>query len=320
MEQETIESNRGLFSAIVSDGRPLLALLAVSLMLSGGFALFLCVSGHFLPHDVHFLGMDKEQLCGIHQCRIVHFMFHDRVSFGGALIAIGWLYLWLVEFPLRAGECWAWWAFLLSGITGFGSFLAYLGYGYLDSWHGIATLFLLPVYLIGMILTWQSLRVRRGPIALFRPAVKERWRTRFGIGRGLLLATAGGMMAGGLTILFVGMTSVFVSQDLQFMRLKAADLNAINPRLIPLIAHDRAGFGGGVATCGLILFFCVWCGRPSRSLWQAITLAGATGFATAIGVHPAIGYIDAIHLAPALLGLLMFIAGVVLCRRRMFES
>src|SRR5207342_1652995 len=97
------------------------------------------------------------------------------------LIAIGWLYLWLVEFPLRAGECWAWWAFLLSGITGFGSFLAYLGYGYLDSWHGIATLFLLPVYLIGMILTWQSLRVRRGPISLFRPAVTEPWRTRFGI-------------------------------------------------------------------------------------------------------------------------------------------
>jgi hypothetical protein len=116
------------------------------------------------------------------------------------------------------------------------------------------------------------------------------------------------------------MTSVFVSQDLQFMRLKAADLNAINPRLIPLIAHDRAGFGGGVATCGLIFFFCVWCGRPSRSLWQAITLAGATGFTTAIGVHPAIGYTDVIHLAPAFLGLLMFIAGVLLCRRRMFES
>src|SRR5215475_12776449 len=113
----------GLLASLIGDGRPLLALVAVSLMLSGGFAIFLSASGHFLPHDVRFLGMDKDQLCGINQCRIVHFMFHDRVSFGGALIAIGWLYLWLALFPLKAGEVWAWWVFCVSGATGFGSFL-----------------------------------------------------------------------------------------------------------------------------------------------------------------------------------------------------
>jgi len=36
--------------------------------------------------------------------------------------------------------------------------------------------------------------------------------------------------------------------------------------LIPLIAHDRAGFGGGLCCTGLTVFFCVWCARPSRSL------------------------------------------------------
>jgi hypothetical protein len=104
--------------------------------------------------------MDMEQLCGLSDGRVARFMFHDRVSFGGAIIAIAVLYLWLERVPLKAGEGWAWWTFLLSGLAGFGSFLAYLGYGYLDSWHGLATLGLLPLYIGGLVLTrpeqWQK--------------------------------------------------------------------------------------------------------------------------------------------------------------------
>ena len=133
----------------------------------------------------------------------------------------------------------------------------------------------------------------------------------------LLLATAGGLVLGGLTICVVGMTQVFVPQDLRYLGLTAGELDAINPRLMPLIAHDRAGFGGGIATCGLILFFCVWCGQPSRSLWQAVVLAGGTGFVTAIGVHPLIGYTDFTHLAPAYAGAVMFVAGVALTYKPM---
>jgi hypothetical protein len=103
-----------------------------------------------------------------------------------------------------------------------------------------------------------------------------------------------------------------VPQDLAYMGLSVDDLQRINPRLIPLIAHDRAGFGGGVCTCGMLLFFCVWCGHPSRSLWQAIALAGIAGFTTAIGIHPIIGYTDFTHLAPAVLGAVVYANGLVL--------
>jgi hypothetical protein len=106
-------------SALVGDGRPLLALVALGLILSGLFAIFLTITGAFLPHDVAFLGMQPSELCRLHDCRIVHFIFHDRTSFGGTLIAIGTLYLWLLEFPLRRGEEWAWWTLLLSGLIGF---------------------------------------------------------------------------------------------------------------------------------------------------------------------------------------------------------
>jgi hypothetical protein len=80
-----------------------------------------------------------------HECRVVTFMVHDRAAFGGALVAVGTLYTYLICFPLRCGEAWAWWLLTVSGAAGFLSFLAYLGYGYLDTWHGVGTALLLPV-------------------------------------------------------------------------------------------------------------------------------------------------------------------------------
>lgn len=316
MPQES-DDNRGLLQTLIGDGRPLLLFIGLSLVLAGGFALFLSAGKQFLPHDVQFLGITAEQLCGINNCRVVYFMFHDRVAFGGALIAIGMLYMWLAEFPLHQGEAWAWWLFIVSGLSGFGSFLAYLGYGYLDTWHGFATLLLLPLFAIGLIRSRRLLKHPRGIQSLFRPGVQVRWLSSFGVARALLLATAAGMIAGGLTVMTVGMTRVFVPQDLTFMGLARSDLQTISTRLIPLIAHDRAGFGGAICTTGITVLFCVWCGTPSRSLWEVLCLAGAVGFAAAIGVHPIVGYNDLFHLAPAILGAIIFSAGLILCWKPM---
>src|SRR5688500_14701613 len=136
--------DRGLLRELIGDGRPLLSLTAVALLLSGMFAIFLSFRREFLPHDVAYLGMSADELCRVADCRIVSFMFHDRVAFGGTLIAIAVLYSWLAAFPLRGRAAWAWWAFVVSGAIGFASFLAYRGFGYLDVWHGVATLALLP--------------------------------------------------------------------------------------------------------------------------------------------------------------------------------
>ena len=323
--REMMRDERGLVQALVGDGRPLLIFTGLSLVLSGAFALFLSATGHFLPHDIQFLGMTAEELCAIKNCRVVHFMFHDRVAFGGALIAIGALYMWLAEFPLRRGEAWAWWLLVVTGALGFGSFLGYLGYGYLDTWHGIATLLLLPCFITGLWMSRQQLLPRgmgsSSIRTLFQPAVRVAWKSRFGVARACLLATAAGMVLGGLTIMAVGMTSVFVPQDLTFMGLSsAAELHAANARLVPLIAHDRTGFGGGICTTGLTVLFCVWCARPSRSLWQVLCLAGAVGFATAIGVHPLVGYNSFTHLAPAICGAFLFVAGLALSFKPMHNG
>ena len=311
---------RGLGAALAGDGRPLLTFTALALLLSGGFALFISAAGQFLPHDIAFLGMSAEQLCALADCRVVAFMFHDRVAFGGALIAVAVLYLWLAEFPLRRGEAWAWWTFAITGFFGFASFLAYLGYGYLDSWHGAGTLVMLPLFILGLAVSYPTVRPPRGPGSLLRRGDDAAWSSRPGLARAFLLATAAGMVTGGATILGVGMTHVFVPQDLAFMGMDAADLTAANPRLIPLIAHDRAGFGGGLAATGLTVGLCAWCARPGRALWQALFLSGLAGFGCAIGVHLVVGYVDLVHLAPAVLGAGLFVVGIALAYRPMVRG
>jgi hypothetical protein len=310
-------SDRGFFQAMAGDGRPLLLFAGLYLLLAGLFVLLLGLTGRFLPHDERFLGMTAEQLCALHGCRIVHFMIHDRVSFGGAVVALGLVYLWLATSPLRQGQAWAWWAFAVTGAAGFASFLAYLGYGYLDAWHAAATLGLLPGFTLGLIRSRASFPRQGDTRRLSRPSVQVPWTSAHGAGRACLLAARVGLTAGGLTILAVGMTCVFVPQDLTYLGLDVGDLHALNPRLVPLIAHDRAGFGGAVCCCGLALLFGIWYGRPSRSLWQVLGLAGLVGFGTAIGVHPAVGYNDPVHLAPAMLGAALYLLGLLLTYRPM---
>lgn len=291
---------------LIADGRPLLKVVALVLIGAGAFAIFQSATGHFLPHDTAFLGMTARQLCSIQGCRIVHFMMHDRASFGGVLIALGIMYLWLIEFPMRRGEAWGWWTIAVSGVAGFLSFLTYLGYGYLDTWHGLSTLALLPIYVWGLAKT--------------RPATGGGWRTLLVpgepmyAGRAALLLATFGIVGAGLTIMTVGMTRVFVPQDLEFIGLDAARIGAIHRNLIPLIAHDRAGFGGGLASVGLAMLITVWCARLTRSLWQALLFAGMAGFTTAIGVHPIIGYNNATHLAPAVAGALLYFIGILMTR------
>jgi len=296
----------------VGDGRPLILLTALALVFAGGGAMFLSVTGHFLPHDVEFLGMEPSALCELNECRIVHFMIHDRMSFGGVLLSVAALYAWIALFPLRAGESWAWWTLVLTNATGFGSFLAYIGYGYLDSWHAWSTGMLLPVAVAGL---WRTRRLCVRPLTAAPGWDLAKWRSRRGFGRLLWLAWGIGMTAAGATILVLGMTLVFVPSDLDFLGYTRAQLDAINPRLIPLIAHDRAGFGGGLFTTGLLVLCIVWKSRPSRHQWQALVVAGCVGFASAIGVHYPIGYLDFWHLAPAWAGAVLFGAGAWLTRK-----
>jgi hypothetical protein len=278
----------GLLTWIWQDGRSLLTVMALGLLAAGGFAWFLAVTNQLLPHDLAWLTISEADLRAVAGGRLVHFMAHDRAAFGGTLVAISILYLWLIRFPLAEGEAWAWWLLALGGGLGFITFLSYLGTGYLDSWHGLATLVLLPLFLVGLARTWPELRQPSGIRSLVGRSGGFELRSSAGLGRALLLLTSVGLLVAGLTIVTIGTFVVFVPQDLVYLGLDRAALDRIDPHLVPLIGHDRAGFGGGLAVTGLTVIGCVWRGRPSRALWEALLIAGLAGFGAALWIHAVI--------------------------------
>ncbi len=302
-----MERDRGIFASLTDRGIFPLVFTGLALCLSGAFALFLAFRSEFLPHDVYQIGFDASELSVISP-NLVKFMLHDRAAFGGVLLAMGSLYMWLAYYPLASGQRWAWNTFVVSGVTGFGSFLLYIGYGYLDHWHGAATLALIPVYLIGILKsrkqtkgTWSIKPSRRIIRQSFRPVLSAL----------CLLLYAAGLILGGLVICFIGITTVFVPQDLQFIELCSLDIQEISSSLVGVIAHDRAGFGGGLLTTGVTVWLILVNAPVTHSLRQVITLSGVFGFSAAIGIHFYVGYTDFFHLLPAYLGTAIFLIGII---------
>ena len=141
---------RTLWAGLIGDGRPALATVGVGLAFAGGLAIYLGLTRQLLPHDLSYLNMTAEAIDGVADGRLMDFMVHDRVSWGGSLVAVGVMYLWLTAFPLGVGRRWAWVTFCVTGLLGFASFASHLPTGYLDSWHGTGTLLLLPVFALGL--------------------------------------------------------------------------------------------------------------------------------------------------------------------------
>lgn len=159
----------------------------------------------------------------------------------------------------------------------------------------------------------RSRRLLTGPLEprrLWRPAAPLHARSPQTWGIIVLLSGAASTAVGGLSIMWVGVTDTFVPEDLEFIGLSAQQLREVNPRLIPLLAHDRAGFGGGVFTMGLTTFLCLWCAPPARHLHQAVAIAGAASLGAALGVHGAVRYTDFGHLTPALGAAVILVVGL----------
>jgi len=77
--------------------------------------------------------------------------------------------------------------------------------------------------------------------------------------------------------------------------------------LIPVISHDRAGFGGGLCSIGCLLLFMARWAELNRSLVEIVAVMGCAGFGAAISVHFAVGYLDFFHLFPGFVGLTIFL-------------
>lgn len=302
MPTDRTSVDRSLWAGLLGDGRPALATVAVALTFAGGLAVYLGFTRQLLPHDLAYLGMSAVELGDIADGRLMDFMVHDRVSWGGALFAVGVMYLWLTVFPLADGRRWAWMTIAITGAVGFASFASHLPTGYLDSWHGVGTLLLIPVFAVGLARSRSTISGQRLSVA-GRPGDMT-WGRRF------VLATGVGLAISAMVIMAIGMTVTFVSSDLDFIGLETEQLTSINERLVPLVAHDRIGFAGGVLVSGLLIASIAVFGE-GRAARQAVAVGGLFGFGLALGIHFAVGYTDLLHIAPALIGPTALLTGLI---------
>ncbi|SFB52127.1 Dihydroorotate dehydrogenase [Cohnella sp. OV330] len=284
-----------------------MCLLGIGMIVGGFMAGLIAISSVLLPYDLSFLHMKREELIAFNG-HLIHFMSHDRITLSGTMISIGILYYQLAKHGLRDGLHWAKTAVTASCMVGFPSFFLYLGYGFFDPVHAAAAIILLPLFLLSL---------RRNPDQPFRGSVSrvnDRIWKRAMWGQLCFVVLGVSLAVGGLTIAAIGVTHVFVPTDLTFMGVTPEELDAFNPRLIPLIAHDRAGFGGALFSDAVVLLITALWGIQSgeRWLWRTLLFGGMPAFFAALSVHYGIGYIDFIHLLPAWFAFALYVVGLIL--------
>jgi hypothetical protein len=280
---------------------PWLLLLGVGMFVAGAVVFWVGQTRVVLGYDEAFLGIGRDAFPLVNP-RLLGFMRHDRITLAGTLMSIGLLYAALAWFGVRQGQRWARGALLGSGTVGFASLFLFLGFRYVDPLHVVLSAGLFPPFLIGMALPMRQHR---------RPSLDldndSSWRRGL-VGQLLFIGLGAGLVGAGLTIATVGVTRVFVFADLQFLETTSAAISAANGHLLPLIAHDRAGFGGALASDGLaVLLLSLWgFRRGERWVWWTLCLAGLSGLACGVYAHIAVGYLEIGHLLPLLVSALVF--------------
>ena len=288
-------------------------LLGFSLTIGGLMAVAFGTTRVVLPYDEEFLGMAREEICGINP-KLLPFMSHDRVTLSGTMLALGPLYLFLSWYGDRQGMHWARVAIYGSSVAGFLSFFLFLGFGYFDPFHAFICAILFQFITLGI----RSLQPSEVP--QFVDLVNSSEWKRALWGQLLMIVHGTAIFFGGLVICGFGATTVFVEDDLNFMETTREALLAVNPRLVPLVAHDRASFGGMLLATGITVFLsCLWGWQQGRRwLWWGLLLTGNIAYLMTIAIHWYVGYTSLLHLLPAYGGLVVLWVALLLCRRWMW--
>lgn len=283
----------------------------------GGFlALIFSMTRVILPYDEAFIQMTRAELIALNP-NILKFMAHDRMTLAGTMISGSILYMQLARNGVQFGLHWARKAFNIAAISGFLGILLFIGYGYFDWLHGLFWLILLPFFIWG---------VRQTKGAIHSPVSKNRrntsnWKKSLW-GQLCFVILGFSFVIGGVVISTIGTTSIFVPTDIGFICIPPEILNEMNNRLIPVIAHDRAGFGSALFSVGLLVLMMALWGyhEGAKWVWYSFLFGGIPAFSAGILTHFFIGYTTFIHLLPAYIALLLYIAGLILSKGFLFDQ
>lgn len=282
-------------------------LFGLAITVAGFIALFFSMTSIILPYDESFLGMLRNELLGFNPA-ILYFMAHDRMTLSGTMISGGIIYMQLARHGIRHGLHWARKAVNIAGITGFLGIFLFIGYGYFDWLHGLFWLILLPLFIGGYV---KSRNAQEAPTSTNR-FNHHRWKWSL-LGQLAFIILGFALTIGGVVISVIGASSVFVPTDLTYLCLTPNMIDAFNDRLIPVIAHDRAGFGSALLSVGLlVLMLSLWGIREGeRWVWWTFTIGATPAFLSGLLTHFVISYTDFIHLLPAYIAVILYLIGVI---------
>lgn len=282
-------------------------LFGFAITVAGFIALFFSMRDVILPYDEAFLGMFRDDILDFNSA-ILFFMAHDRMTLAGTMISGGIIYMQMARHGIRHGLHWARKAVNTAGIIGFLGIFLFIGYGYFDWLHGLFWLLLLPFFIAGFLKT-RSVAESPTSTNLYN---SRAWKLSL-FGQLAFIVLGASLTVGGAVISFIGASSVFVPTDITYICMSPEMLNEFNEKLIPVIAHDRAGFGSALLSVGLlVLMLALWGIREGeRWIWWTFTIGALPAFLAGIVTHFIIGYTDFIHLLPAYFALLLYVAGVI---------
>ncbi|MFD1851417.1 dihydroorotate dehydrogenase [Oceanobacillus bengalensis] len=282
-------------------------LFGLAILIGGIIALYFALTSIILPYDEAFIGLTSADIIQINPL-ILSFMSHDRMALAGTMISGGILYIQLARHGIKYGMHWAKIAFHSAAIVGFLGILLFIGFGYFDWLHALFWLILLPIYFYS---------IKEGKTATYTPYSSHGKNDRawqYGLYGQLMFITLGFLLVvGGIVISTIGVTNVFVSTDLSFLCMSPQMLDNISSNLIPVIAHDRAGFGSALVSVGLlVLMLSLWGFRQGeRWVWNTLALGALPAFIAGIGTHFYIGYTTFTHLLPVYFLVIVYLLGLV---------
>jgi dihydroorotate dehydrogenase len=283
-------------------------LFGLAILIGGFIALYFALTSIILPYDESFIGLTRADILQVNPL-ILAFMSHDRMALAGTMVSGGIMYIQLARHGIKFGMHWTRIAFHSAAIIGFIGIFLSIGYGYFDWLHGLYWLILLPIYFYSF---------REGKRATGTPYSSHGKNDRawqYGLYGQLMFVILGFLIVvGGMVISTIGVTKVFVSTDLSFLCMSPQMLDSMSNNLIPVIAHDRAGFGSALISVGLlVLMLALWGFRKGeRWIWNTLAIGALPAFIAGIGTHLYIGYTSFIHLLPVYFLIILYLLGLVL--------
>lgn len=278
-----------------------------SMFIGSVLAAWVALTSVLLPYDEAFLGRTRAEIDAFNP-RILHFMAHDRITLAGTMISLSVLYLALSWFAMRKGHHWAQRIVAVSSVVGFATFFAFLGFGFFDPFHAFVSLILFQLVIQVIVRPLGAPRTLDACPTLDNDGAWKlsQW------GQLCFVVQSVGLITAGATILVIGMTSVFVAEDVAFLGMEPEAVEAFDPELVPLIAHDRATFGGMLIAAGIaLLLTTLWSfRRGDRWLWWTYLWTILPAYAMTLWIHVSIDYTDQFHLSPVYIGMALLAVGL----------